>query len=403
MSERSNIQAAIQPAVVVVTFNRPEALARILRTIATARYDGMADVPLIISVDKSVDKSDRAAVHTEVLKVAEAFEWTHGSKRIIAHRENLGLKKHVISCGDLTQEHGAAILLEDDLLVSPEYYQYAVQALNFYGDQPKISGISLYSYDFNEYAESRFMPLEDGFDNYFIQTACSWGQAWTASQWSEFKDWYESCSSFAEGSDRLPQKLLEWSERSWKKFFIKYMILTDKYFVYPRVSLSTNSGESGANHRGSLNYQVPLQLGRRDYRFSQLESSRSRYDGYYELEASCLRQLNPALKAVDFECDLYGTKLIQNVKSTHLLSIKECANAIFSYDLSLVPQELNIAFKLPGSYFSLGKVADFSAVSERAQVAQLKCLHKNLGWHRYQKILVQTLKDRLRKKLSLGR
>lgn len=388
----TEVTLTVRPAIVVVTFNRPNALARILKTISAARYDGMVDVPLVISVDKSE--------HTDVLAVAKAFEWSHGSKRIIEHHENLGLKKHVISCGDLTEEYEAIILLEDDLLVSPEYYQYAVQALNFYDDQPEVSGISLYSYDFNEYAESRFTPLEDGFDNYFIQTACSWGQAWTASQWNAFKAWYKNCLSFEEGSDRLPQKLLEWSERSWKKFFIKYMICTNKYFVYPRVSLSTNSGESGTNHRGSLNYQVPLQLGHRDYCFSQLERSLSRYDGHYELEAQCLQQLNPALKDMDFECDLYGTKVIENVKSTHLLSIKECTDAITSYDLSLVPQELNIAFGLPGSYFSLGKAADFSYISQRKQIAQLKCLHKNLGWSRYRKILLQTVREGLQRRLS---
>lgn len=382
------MESGVLPAIVVVTYNRPDAIARILKTIAQANYGDYQDIQLVISVDKS----DR----TEVSTVAHEFDWAYGPKRVIEQPKNLGLKAHVMACGDLTSEYGEIILLEDDLLVSPEYYRYAVDALCFYADEPEISGISLYSYDFNEYAESRFVPLEDGTDSYFIQTACSWGQAWTAEQWKAFKLWYESCGAFEDQCDRLPQKLLEWSERSWKKFFIKYMILNDKYFAYPRVSLSTNSGVSGANHRGSLNYQVPLQLGKKDYVFGQLATSLAIYDSHYEMEARCLKQLNADLKDVDFECDLYGTRSLKTVKTTHLLSIKTCHRALAEYDLSLIPQELNIVFGLSGDCFSLGKVADFTHVDERKQVAQLQCLHKNLGWKRYAMILKEMLSLKMR-------
>lgn len=371
------------PAIVVVAYNRPAALARILKTIAQAEYGHYQDIPLVISIDKS----DR----TDVSTVAHEFNWTYGSKRVIERPKNLGLRNHVIACGDLTYEYGALILLEDDLLVSPEYYKYTVKALLFYASQPKISGISLYSYDFNEYAESRFSPIEDGFDNYFIQTASSWGQAWTAEQWQGFRTWYEDHSAFDGQCDRLPQKLLEWPERSWKKFFIKYMILNDKYFVYPRISLSTNSGVNGANHTGSLNYQVSLQLGSKDYAFSQIENALAIYDSHYELDACSLKQLNSELRDIDFECDLYGTKSVDNVKATHLISIKDCDRPVASYELSLVPQELNIAFGLSGSFFTLGKVGDFTSVNDRKQVLQLQCLHKNLGWKRYVLILKEII------------
>ena len=303
----------VLPAIVVVAFNRSKSLSRILKTINNACYSKYKNIQLVISIDKS-DCED-------VAKVAQEFPWAHGDKRVIEHSENLGLRKHVIACGDLTQQYDSIILLEDDLLVSPEYYSYATAALSFYADQPLISGISLYSYDFNEYSESRFIPLADGFDNYFIQTACSWGQAWTYEQWKAFKDWYESNHIFEKGSCYLPQKILEWPDRSWKKFFIKYMILHNKYFVYPRISLSTNSGTSGTNHRGSLNYQVPLQLGHKNYVFSALDQSLSVYDEHYEITSQCLRRFNPELKELDVEYDLYGTKQLENVRSAYLVSI----------------------------------------------------------------------------------
>lgn len=38
----------------------------------------------------------------------------------------------------------------------------------------------------------------------------------------------------------LPQNLFTWSEKSWLKFHDRYCIETNRYFVYPYVSLSTN-------------------------------------------------------------------------------------------------------------------------------------------------------------------
>ena len=163
------------PAIVAIGFNRPLALKRLLYTIAKANYPADVSIALVISIDKG-DNS-------EVLDVAKDFVWQRGEKIVIEQVENLGLRRHVISCGDLTEKYKTVIILEDDLLVSPEFYHYTLEAVNYYQNSLEIAGISLYAYDFNEYAETKFVPLEDGYDNYFIQTASSWGQVWTRQQW----------------------------------------------------------------------------------------------------------------------------------------------------------------------------------------------------------------------------
>ena len=100
-------------AIVVVAYNRPDSLNRLLDSLTKVNYEGH-NVPLIISIDYS-GKDD-------VYLAAEAFEWKFGEKKIIRHPENLGLKKHVLSCGDLVKDYDAVIILEDDLLVSPGMY-----------------------------------------------------------------------------------------------------------------------------------------------------------------------------------------------------------------------------------------------------------------------------------------
>src|SRR5689334_4123595 len=129
---------ASKPAIVISAFNRPASLRRLLNSIEAARYD-LNDIDLVISIDKS--DSD------EVEKTAEKFKWKYGEKKIILQNEPLGLKQHILRCGDLTSDYNAIILLEDDLMVSPYFYEYAIKALEYYKDDKMLAGISLYNYE----------------------------------------------------------------------------------------------------------------------------------------------------------------------------------------------------------------------------------------------------------------
>lgn len=383
------------PAIVIVAFDRPASLERILGSIARADYAGYQDIPLVISVDKS----DCA----EVLEIAEAFVWKYGTKRVIAHEENEGLRNHIISCGDLTEEYGAIILLEDDLYVSPAFYDYAVQAMAFYGVDETLSGISLYSYDLNEHTTMRFCAIDDGFDTYFIQTASSWGQLWTKAQWSGFRSWYAANAHLkVNQDDPLPDNVINWGEKSWKKYFIKYMVFEKKYFVYPRVSLTTNLGEVGTHTRTEFaNNRVSLAIRRKTYEFSHFGDSICVYDSHYELEARCLKLLNDDLAQFDFECDLYGIKRLDKVKSKYLLSIRDCTSPILSYASKQMPYELNMVFDFAGGFFHLGKVDDFEGIPLRKQFTQLKGLHKDLGWRRYGLLFLRGLWERIIDKIKI--
>ena len=340
---------ALLPAIVVVAFERLEPLKRLLSAIANADYDGYTNIPLIISIDKSRSMKAR--------QIAEEFTWTQGVKVVVRHATRLGLRNHIISCGDLTEKYGAIIVLEDDLFVSPAFYDYAVQAMQFYSDSDEISGISLYACDFNEYARMRFWALDDGYDNCFIQSASSWGQLWTRKQWRDFKHWYmANVQSPVNNDDPVPDSVIEWPESSWKKYFIKYMVLREKYFVYPRVALTTNIGDKGTHTRSEIgNVRVPLALRRKRYNFSSLADSACRYDSHYEIEARCLAQFNKELKQIDFECDLYGTKNLGKIKTEYLLSMRESAKPIIILCDAAGAAGTKCRFRFQGRFLSLGE------------------------------------------------
>jgi hypothetical protein len=383
-------KSSFQPAIVVVAYQRPRCLDRLLTSIARADYSGYESITLIISIDRGD--------YPEVLQVAKNFNWEFGEKKIIQHSTNIGLKKHILFCGDLTKQYEAVIILEDDLFVSPGFYDYTCQALEYFQNLNYVSGISLYSYCYNEYARIRFIASDDGFDNYFLQSASSWGQSWTKYQWQEFRNWYDINSEIliAE-NEMLPEMVINWSsERSWKKHFIRYMVAENKYFVIPRISLTTNFAEVG-DHMSSLtnNYQTSLILNKKTWNFSNLKQSKSIYDVYFEMTSACLKKNNLAFNNCDFECDLYGIKQINKIKTKYLLTIRDTSKIIASYDLKLIPHELNLIYELEGDFFNLIETDLHCSLSYRKKILQHMYINQNAGVVKYASLFFYGLVNRV--------
>ncbi|MCB9959995.1 MAG: hypothetical protein H6843_15465 [Rhodospirillaceae bacterium] len=344
----------IRPAIVVAAFNRPASLHRLLGSLAAARYDGASEIDLTISIDGGGPAETRT--------VAEAFDWRHGRKRLRCFEQNLGLRNHILACGDLASEFGAAIVLEDDLFVSPHFYCYAVAALNHYVDEDRLAGVALFSPEFNETALQPFRPLATGDDAYFQALPCSYGQAWSRRHWQGFRDWYARHPHPDLRGPAIPTNVKAWSDRSWKKLFLAYMIEAGKYFVYPTVSLTTNFGDSGANYKRSVNYwQVPIRSDAVEpaFRFP-IFSQRGPciYDAWCEAESEWLRAACNGLADFDFTVDLYGTRPRAAVATPHVLTVRRVRRSVCGYGLTMVPREANAIYAVDGGAIALAETAD---------------------------------------------
>jgi hypothetical protein len=382
----------IKPAIVISAYNRPESLERILGSIYRANYSNYDDIYLVISIDGGGSEFEK------VCKIADKFNWKNGKKIVIKHSKNLGLRSHIISCGNLAQKYGAIILLEDDIFVSRNFYQYAAEGLNFYRDDKKIAGISLYSFEFNENAGLPFKPIIDGFDVYFLQVPCSWGQAWTMEQWAKFREFYDSNSSIS-SSDDLPENVKDWPENSWKKFFYKYIIEKHLYFVCPTYSFSTNFGDIGVHYpkntqvlQTSLEYRPALE----DFKFASFEESLNKYDAYFEVDAGSLIELGVNIDK-DTCVDLYGTKKLKLIGEKYLLSSKECSNPDFSFGKSLQIILNNILYLVKGGEINYGKTKYFSEDKRTAMYTRRIFLDKIYHLIEYDKSIEQitSLKTKL--------
>lgn len=323
--------------IVVIAYNRPKSLRRLLNSIAKAIYPDIA-IPLIISIDYS-------ETNKEVLQIAQDFKWGFGEKTIRYSEVNLGLRKHVLQCGNFSMEYGHVILLEDDLYVSPYFYNYTIQALKFSADRPNIGGISLYNHQFNVHTGVNFSPIEDGYDNWYFQFASSWGQAWTKKQWSDFSDWYMN-QGIPTSIPDIPENVTSWSEKSWLKYFIIYLIEKDRFFLYPKVSLSTNFSDIGTHAtQNSSFYQVPLlHTSNKEYHFSDLIESQSVYDAFYE-NINLFNYL--PIDKENLNVDLHGYKTTNSKK--YLLTSKILDYKIINtFGRCLKPVDYNIIQNIEG-------------------------------------------------------
>ncbi len=363
--------------IVIVTYNRPNSLKRLLLSVQNASYP-KNDIELLISIDYSGSN--------DCYSIAENFEWKYGSKKLIVHKKNLGLRKHILTCGDIALKNDGVIILEDDLLVAKDYYDYALQALKYYSNDTNIAGIALYSYHYNEIAGMPFQALNDGYDNYFMQVPCSWGQVWSSTQWESFKTFYNTNPSI-EKTDNLPPSVMRWPETSWKKYFYKYMISNNLYFVYPQISHTTNFGDTGIHYfKSTQNVQVVISSSQtKEYNFINLNSSFNKYDAFFELLPSCLVKLG-----FDFTepitIDTYLTKPIESIKTKYVLTTTNQINDfVRSYDNSLKPVINNIIYNINGK--GLYVIEKTKYINKHHQENNLELLRKqhslpyNMGYY----------------------
>lgn len=319
-------------ALVVVGYNRLNSIARLLSSLSRAYYD--TDVPLVISIDASGCQP--------LYDYVNEFNWEHGRKYVLIKEKRMGLRDHILSCGDLTQYFKAVVILEDDIFVSEYFYDYVQSAVNKYGDDSHVGGISLFRPKFD-----RNYPIEfeqDGNDVFAYQTVESWGECWTESMWKGFREWYNDTQNHDFSTVDMPEFMKNW-KKAWSKFYMAYQIENNKYFIYPSVSYTTCFADAGVHGGESSVGQVLLSTGKRNYKMPEFEKL-TKYD-IYGTNDKVYKWIR--IERKDLCIDFYGLHdsykdykyLLTPYKYT---SFKLCK----AFALSLHPIELNVKFNIEG-------------------------------------------------------
>lgn len=328
----------LKPVIIIVGYSRHNALSRLLESINNAYYP--ENVKLIISLD--------GGASNDVVDCAHKFNFKHGETEVITRKENIGLKNHIIWCGDQTANYNSVIVLEDDLLVDRQFYTFACSALNFYQDEKNVGGIALYSPEKNEYINLPFKPLNDGSSGYFMSIACSWGQAWTKDQWTQFKEWLTSKDSkYIKNLGELPDAVKNWPASSWKKYYTAYLVDKNKFFFYPYNSYTTNFSDAGGVHipNGTNSHQVSILLQNRYLdimNFQKVINSQVFYDSFFESKSPKLFQmLNIDINEI--EIDFYAYKPVSLInKKKFALTTRIPEEFLKAFPLTTKPFEQTV-------------------------------------------------------------
>ena len=377
---------------VTIGYNRVDSLLRLLQSVENADY-GEDECTLIVSLDN--------CGNYDVYNMANAFQWSHGEKRVVLQEKRLGLKNHILKCGDYLKEFEAGAILEDDIVVSSAYYQYMKQAVAYYRDDQNIAGISLYTHLRNPMAKYAFEPAKTIYDTYFIQYAQSWGQIWINDHWEAFKRWLQNNDTSFRSAPCVPQNVSEWSDRSWLKYHIRYCIEENKYFVYSYDAYSTCFSEAGEHCWLKQNvHQVPMLYdARKKYRFAPFNDKYGAvfYDAYFERQHLRISEVD---SKEGVTIDLYGNKKITDYDARFVLSSSILDyKVVKSYGREMRPQEMNILCGIEGEdYFLYDTNENVHNHRKKNEVNEYIYFNKVLG---HTGVIVRVLVEKFREKVYL--
>ena len=357
--------------IVIPCYNRVHSLERLLQSLENAVY--YDETPLIFSIDHSGSN--------DLYEYVQNFQWRFGEKKIIKHPQNIGLKNNILFCGNLTEKYEAVIVLEDDLVVANDFYNYAIQAYNFYKEDSRIAGISLYKYERAEVGYHQFYPIETNYDAYLMGWPSSWGQMWTKKQWREFKSWLENANDDIQIYN-IPDYVKAWDMKSWKKWAVAYLSETDKFYLFPYKAFTNEFGTIGIHYSQDLCLQnintVSLYCGiNKKYSFGAFNDL-PKYDSYFQ---PCSNKIMLNNQLYDITYNIYNCRKKSNINTEFVISpIKiEDEKVIASFPFLNFPIELNFdsnTINTDKHFFYLYKTIHFEdKIMNYTQKEQLRMLH----------------------------
>ncbi len=147
--------------------------AHTARTIAALKAcDGFADTAVTVFADGAKSVADEPAVAAVRALVAAELP----GAQLVAAPANQGLARSIIAgTTALVRQHGRVIVLEDDLLVAPDFLTFMNAALDRYADDARVMQVSGHMFDVDVGPHPVFLPF-----------VTSWGWGTWARAWDHF-------------------------------------------------------------------------------------------------------------------------------------------------------------------------------------------------------------------------
>lgn len=234
--------------IIIFAFNRPDSLKA---TVEFLKINPEAlESDLFIYVDGARD--NKRGEKEKVLEVREFCKSIKGFKSITCNfsDSNKGLGPSIISgVSEVINKYGAAIIIEDDLLVQPNFLKFINKGLEEYRSYNEIWSICGYTNKIK-------VPSNYEYDAYFCPRSSSWGWATWADRWNsvdwtfgKWEEWSKMRKDFNKwgGSDcfSMLEGCRDGKNKSWAIRFCFNQFLQNKLSLFPVKSLVRNEGFDG--------------------------------------------------------------------------------------------------------------------------------------------------------------
>ena len=231
--------------VCLFVYNRPEETQRTLNALLNNNYAKDSDLFIFSDAARNQSETEPVKRVREIISVITGFK----SVAIVEADKNKGLANSIIDgVTSVVNKYGKTIVLEDDLITSPNFLSYMNQSLDFYQDNKQIISISGCTYRVT-------IPDDYLYDVYFTHRMSSYGWATWKDRWNtvdwEMKDYkrfrynLKENFRFMRGGDDLPRMLSAYMKgkiNSWAIRFCYHQYKTNTYSVYPIESKVDNIG-----------------------------------------------------------------------------------------------------------------------------------------------------------------
>ena len=178
------------------------------------------------------------------VKLITGFE----SIQIIEQTSNIGLSKSIVyGINKVLESHKEVIVLEDDIIVGQDFLSFMNLALKKYENNPKVAGISGYSFPINEQQP------------FFSRTGSCWGWATYKRVWDDFLIKRNELnlslisnnemSLFNVYNNVYSNMFLQNKQgviQSWAVEFYLYYFSKKYFFLMPGLNLVANEGFDGS-------------------------------------------------------------------------------------------------------------------------------------------------------------
>src|SRR5437868_15329068 len=248
--------------IVLFVYNRPDHARRTLAALAANPLAAESDLIIYADGPKKLDHQASVQAVRDLLRTASGFK----SIETVEREANLGLANSIISgVSEVCAAHGRAIVVEDDLVVSPDFLTFLNAGLDRYQSEEDVFQISGYAY-----------PAHDGSipQSFFLPMVSCWGWATWSRAWSKFDSEMSALSEldtdptarrrfnvddaydyYGMACQQRQGKIASWGIR-WQLTLFKNAGLV----LYPNQTLVTNIGvdNSGTHGSGEPAYQETL-------------------------------------------------------------------------------------------------------------------------------------------------